>query len=64
MLLKRSIQKKTPVAAWEGPAVTTSFGVRVQKSIVFLGGCVTAKAKMCSREISQNIHHIQHNREI
>lgn len=55
----------TPVAAWEGPTVTTSSGVRVQKSIVFLGDCVmcvTAKAKMCSRETGQNIQQTQHDR--
>lgn len=56
----RGAFRNTPVAAWEGPTVTTSSGVRVQKSIVFLGDCVmcvTAKAKMCSRETSQNIQH-------
>lgn len=61
----RGAFRNTPVAAWEGFAVTTSFGVRVQKSIVFLRDRVmrvTAKAKMCSGGTSQNIQQIQHVR--
>ena len=61
----REAFRNTPVATWEGFAVTTSFSIRVQKSIAFLRDRVlhvTAKTKAHTREASQNIQQIQHVR--
>lgn len=60
--------RNMPVAPWEGFAMTTSFSIRVQKSIAVLRDrvlSVTAETKAYSREASQNIqqntaHQSQH----
>lgn len=62
MCSPRGAFRNTPVARREGFAVTTSFSIRVQKSIAFLRDhvlCVTAKTKAHSREASQNMQQIQ-----
>lgn len=52
----RGAFRNTPVAAREGPAVTTSLGVRVQKSIVFLTEAMSQQKPRCAAEKAAKIY--------